>query len=349
MNKAEKPFIIPIFMPQAGCSHQCVFCNQSAITGIRQKHFSCEDFRAQVGDFLKYKGRHRKTVQISFYGGTFLGLPENDIRQWLGEAARFVDEGDADSIRFSTRPDSINRERLDLIRDFPVSTIEVGVQTMDEAVLATARRGHTASDTEHAVCLLHERKYEIGLQMMVGLPDDSPAKALATARKIAAMSPDFVRIYPTLVIENSPLAAWYRNGKYAPLSLEQAVALVKDIYLVFRQSNIPVIRMGLQASQDLDNTGIVLAGPYHPSFGHLVFSKVFLDAALNEISHAGISDFTGAAISLRVHPRSISKMRGMNNQNMKAITERCHPASIQVISDVSLSEEEVKIQYEVEI
>jgi len=348
LNPSEKPFIIPIFLPQAGCSHQCIFCNQTAITGAKT-HFSCEDFRVQVRDFLKYKGGHRKTVQISFYGGTFLGLPESEIRQWLGEAARFVTTGEADSIRFSTRPDSITKERLDIIKDFPVSTIEVGVQTMNDSVLAAARRGHTASDTENAVCLLHERNYEIGLQMMVGLPDDTPDKALITARKIAEMSPDFVRIYPTLVIENSPLAAWYRNGKYAPLSLQDAVGLVKDIYLVFRQHHIPVIRMGLQASQDLDNAGIVLAGPYHPSFGHLVYSKVFLDAALNEITHAGISDFTGSAISLRVHPRSLSKMRGMNNQNIKTITDRFHPASIRVISDVWLSEADVTVQYEFKI
>lgn len=345
MNRSEKPFIIPIFLPQAGCSHQCVFCNQTAITSVREKHFSCEAFRVQVRNFLNYKGPHRKPVQISFYGGTFLGLAESEIRQWLGEAAYFVTAGQVDSIRFSTRPDSITRERLDIIKDFPVATIELGVQTMDDRVLATARRGHTASDTENAVCLLHERNYEIGLQMMVGLPDDTPDKALATARKIADMSPDFVRIYPTLVIEDSPLAAWYRSGKYAPLSLQEAVSLVKDIYLVFRQRSIPVIRMGLQASQDLDSADTVLAGPYHPSFGHLVYSKVFLDTALDEIKSSGIQDFTRSTLSLRVHPRSISKMRGINNKNIETITDIFHPASIGVISDVSLSEEDVVLHF----
>jgi len=168
-------------------------------------------------------------------------------------AGEFVSQGLVDSIRFSTRPDTIDARRLDILENYPVATVELGVQSMDDQVLVQAGRGHSASDTIRAVEALKERQLDIGLQMMVGLPGDSDARALTTTRKIADLDPDFVRIYPTVVVENSRLAQWFKKGKYAPLSLEDAVSLVKKIYLLFKQEGIEVIRMGLQASDDLED------------------------------------------------------------------------------------------------
>ena len=184
---------------------------------------------------------------MSFYGGNFLGLESPKILSLLAEADRFARSGAVDSIRFSTRPDTITPERLDLVSGFPVATVEIGAQSMDDGVLAQSRRGHSAEDTRTAVRRLKARGLEVGLQMMVGLPGDTPEKALETAREIAALSPDFVRIYPTLVLKNSRLATWYHQGRYAPLSLDAAVSDVADFYAFFSLRRIPVIRMGLQA------------------------------------------------------------------------------------------------------
>jgi len=244
----NKPFIIPIFIPHAGCPHQCAFCNQSAITSIERKIPSPEKLHKIVNDFLKYKGKDRNLVQIAFFGGNFLGLRAADIESLLHEAGKFVTAGSVNSLRFSTRPDTINNETLDILNPFPVSTIELGVQSMDDHVLAMSKRGHTSADTKKAVRLLKERNYEIGLQMMVGLPGDDETKAQLTGRQLADMSPDFVRIYPTVVLAGSLLAKWYQNGEYTPIPLEQCIILVKNLYLLFRENNIKVIRMGLQAS-----------------------------------------------------------------------------------------------------
>ncbi len=151
----------------------------------------------------------------------------------LNESAKFVESGKVGSIRFSTRPDTITNERLDILKEYPVSTIELGVQSMDDRVLTMAKRGHTSSDTVKAVAVLKERGYEIGLQMMVGLPGDDEATSLATGRRIADLAPDFVRIYPAVVLKNSLLAKWYKEGKYTPLSLEPCVTLVKKLHLLF--------------------------------------------------------------------------------------------------------------------
>jgi len=329
-----RPFIIPVFLPHHGCPHRCIFCNQVTITSTKKNLLDMKQLHLRINEFLKYKKKQRYPVQIAFYGGNFLGLKTEDIKRLLNAAAKFVKDGQVDSIRFSTRPDTINNQRLDAIKQYPVAAIELGVQSMDDQVLATANRGHTSLDTEQAVELLKARKYTIGLQMMVGLPGDDEAKALATGRRIAGLGPDFVRIYPTAVLANSPLAAWYQQGKYAPWPLKQCVTVVKKLYLMFTNNKIPVIRMGLQSSEDLEEGSTILAGPYHPAFGHLVHSEIFLDRAAAAIKPAKSNH---DAITLKVHPHSLSKMRGLNNQNIEILKRKFQIKDLQIIPDSSLS------------
>ncbi|MBT8366257.1 MAG: radical SAM protein [Deltaproteobacteria bacterium] len=335
-----RPFIIPIFLPHAGCPHQCVFCNQVSITGSVPKAVSADQIRSQIHQFLRYKTDRRWPVQISFFGGNFLGLKTDEIKLLLDLATEFIRDGQVDSIRFSTRPDTINPERLDFITAYPVKTVELGAQSMDDRVLALARRGHNAGNTIQAVHQLKEREFDIGLQMMVGLPGDNEALSLDTAKKIAALRPDFVRIYPTVVLEGSLLARWYKNGTYTPLSLDDAVNQVKTLYLFFKKNNIRVIRMGLQASGDLEHGTAVIAGPYHPAFGHLVYSEVFLNKVVKEIESATlITD----SISIGVNPSNISKLRGLQNRNIKILKEKFGFESIEVRADYSLKEDQLNV------
>ncbi|MBW2603219.1 MAG: radical SAM protein [Deltaproteobacteria bacterium] len=335
-----RPFIIPIFLPHAGCPHQCVFCNQTSITGVGRDTVSPEKVERQIRKFLKYKGNDRQPVQVAFYGGNFLGLEKEYIKRLLDVSTKFVKNKDIDAIRFSTRPDTIDRDRIEMIKNYPVTTVEIGAQSMDDRVLATATRGHSASDTQRAVALLKNRHYQTGLQMMVGLPEEDEAGSLSTAHRIGELEPDFVRIYPTIVLKNSLLARWYENGTYRPWSLERSIAHVKTLYLFFKKKNIPVIRMGLQASEELDSGSTVLAGPYHPAFGHMVHSKIFLDAATAILEKKKVFH---EKVTLNVHPRSISKIRGMKNSNVKTLKRRFQLTSLQIVPDSSLSEDQLVV------
>ena len=335
----HKPFIIPIFLPHAGCPQRCVFCNQSSITGISAKQPRI-DIGKQVDAFLKFKSARHNEIQIAFFGGNFLGISADEIKYLLAEAAEYVTAGRVDSIRFSTRPDTIDSQRLHLIKNYPVTTIELGVQSMDERVLAAAKRGHHATDTEKAVRCLRDLSYEVGVQLMVGLPEDTPERSIASAQRIVRLKPDFVRIYPTVVLAGSPLAAMYRKGNYAPLGLDQAVSRAKNLYLLFKRAGIRVIRMGLQASKDLEDGAAILAGPYHPAFGHLVYSEIFLDMAVEQIkSSAQHSD----AISIRTHPCNISRLRGMRNRNIELLEEKFGFESIAVRPDNALAEDQLEV------
>ena len=335
MNLPEKPLIIPVFIPQEGCPHQCVFCNQEKITGVRPRLPSPDEIELQVESFLKYTKRKTGLRQIAFYGGNFLGLEKNAIENLLHIAGKIIRKYGIQEIRFSTRPDSIDLEHLNLLSP-PVSTIELGVQSMDDRVLNASRRGHTASDTLNAVELLKKRGIKIGLQMMVGLPEDTEEKALDTANRMISLSPDFVRIYPTVVLSKSVLAARFLSGRYLPLQLNDAVTLVKKIFLLFKARGIPVIRMGLQPSTELNKPGTILAGPFHPAFGHLVYSDILLDRIRSHLLQSESSEKSG--FRMVVHPRNASLARGLRNHNLTVLREMLGLKSIDVCVDAAISE-----------
>jgi histone acetyltransferase (RNA polymerase elongator complex component) len=209
---------------------------------------------------------------------------------------------------------------------------------MNDQVLKQANRGHIAEDTKRAVTLLKQENYQIGLQMMTGLPGDDDAVCLETTRQIIALKPDFVRIYPTLVIAGSKLADLYKKRKYEPLSIEECVAQLKRLYLIFQENHINVIRMGLQASDELDDPATVLAGPYHPALGHMVFSKIFLDKAAKKIREKSTSN---DSVTLTVHPKSLSRMQGLNKKNIDTLKQMFDIKCLSLATNASLEKDDI--------
>jgi histone acetyltransferase (RNA polymerase elongator complex component) len=329
----KKPFIVPIFIPHAGCPHRCVFCNQHSTTGRRASLPDPDTIRADIQRFLAFRRDRARWTEISFYGGNFLGLPPERVQLLLATAAGYVRRGEADGIRFSTRPDTIAMDRLQWLAPFPVTTIELGVQSMSDPVLEQSRRGHTAENVREAVRLLKQHPYALGLQMMVGLPGDTPAASLATGRQVAALAPDFVRIYPTLVLSGSRLAHWHARGRYTPMPLDAAVALVADLYRIFAHHAIPVIRMGLQATADLSSASELVAGPFHPAFGELVRSALWLDLIADHVQRRGLLD---GEIRISVHPRLLSQVKGQQDANIRLLIERFNLPGVEVRSNPDL-------------
>jgi histone acetyltransferase (RNA polymerase elongator complex component) len=335
-----RPYIIPLFLPHMGCPHRCVFCNQTSITGHEDGRLSLQQVRKTISEFLGFKGRHRGPVEVAFYGGNFLGLPESYREFLLNEAQRFVEKGQINSIRFSTRPDTITTDGLKALAPYTVRVVEVGAQSMDETVLSLSGRGHTAGHTRKSVKLLKDRGLAVGLQIMPGLPGDTPESILETGRRVAELKPDVVRIYPTVVVRNTILEKWYQKGRFKPLSLADAVRLTKRLYLLFNGHGISVIRMGLQATGSLLEPGAVVAGPFHPAFGHLVYSAVFLDTATRELER---QQTASRKIALKVHPHDVPKMKGLKNYNIKQLIRRFELEELQVLSDLTVPENSVRV------
>ena len=279
--------IIPIFLMNRGCPHRCLFCNERLTAGNRPERITEAAFTETVRTHLAGAGRKSGPVQIAFYGGTFTGMEREEQRRLLELAAPFLREGTVDGIRISTRPDGIDAEGLDLLRTSGVTTVEVGAQSLHDEVLLRSRRGHTAADTVRAVTLLREKGFETGIHLMAGLPGDSPDRFAETIDRVIALRPDMVRIHPTLVLRDTPLAEAFREGIYLPLGLADAVDLCKNALKALTAAGIPVIRLGLQTTRELEEPGAVVAGPFHPAFRSLVETALFLEMAAALLSSAG--------------------------------------------------------------
>ncbi|MCG8565520.1 MAG: radical SAM protein, partial [Desulfobacterales bacterium] len=314
------PLVIPIFIPHVGCPHQCAFCNQATLTDTRGHGLpSPRDIQGEIQTFLQYQGR-RNRVELAFYGGNFLGLSPDQIRSLLESARPFIQSGKIHGIRFSTRPDTIHPHTLDLIRDYPICLIELGIQSMDDTVLETARRGHTAKESRRAMDLIRKENIPLGVQVMVGLPGDSRERMIQTARALVQYQPETARIYPLLVLSGSPLALSFKNKEYAPLGLDEAVSITKALYQIFTRAGTRVIRMGLQASDLMEDEFKVKAGPWHPAFGHLVFSALALDEIQEQIKT--LSPNPGDTMDICFHPAMESRIRGDKNQNLTTLSTR---------------------------
>lgn len=333
----KKRYIIPIFVPHRGCPHACVFCNQASITG----QTAAVDGKTVEEAIAAYRqtipAGTDKTVEVAFYGGSFTGIPLAEQSELLVPAAQALAAGQIDGIRLSTRPDYIDRTILANLRHYRVRTIELGVQSLDAAVLAAAKRGHTADAVAAAVDLIREFGFDLGLQLMLGLPDDNPVKFRETVRQTIALRPDFVRIYPTLILKGTELAELYREGRYRPLSLPEAVDLAKTALAAFSRSGIPVIRVGLQPTEDIAAGSEVVAGPFHPAFRQLVESAMFRDA----LAAVARKYPRTAALDLRVNPREETAARGKRNGNLAWLREIGGPERVSLRTDAAVPAGEI--------
>ncbi|MEE8575263.1 MAG: radical SAM protein [Thermodesulfobacteriota bacterium] len=258
--------IIPIFIPFGGCEQKCVFCNQSTITGVSYLP-STTEIKSIIDQHLStWKKGGRK--EVAFYGGSFSGLPQDTQVEYLSAAYEYVEDGRIDGLRISTRPDYINDEVIALLKKYSVGAVELGVQSMFNRVLKLCGRGHTGKDTVRAVRLLKEANLKIGIQIMPGLPGDTEMTIVNTARRVVIVRPNFVRVYPTLVLKDTPLHKMYLDGDYRPWPLEDMVSVCKDIARIFNRASISIIRMGVHPTPELEAN--IVAGPYHPSFRQLV-------------------------------------------------------------------------------
>lgn len=306
---ARPPFIIPFFIVHQGCPHRCVFCNQASITGQDEGvgQVTPQQIAMEITAWLARPRRYPKAeVQVAFYGGSFTGLPKARQSELLDAVAPFLANGQVQGVRISTRPDCVERETAAFLASKGVRIVELGVQSMDAAVLAASGRGYEPGRVVRAMRDLRGAGIKVGGQLMVGLPGETSRRALDSARQLAALAPDFVRIYPTLVVAGSALAADYDAGRYRPLSLLQAVARTARIKAIFDACAIPVVRMGLQEAPSL--TQNLIAGPHHPAFGELVLARLFFKKVRHVLRQA-----TGKGGCLTMAAADESIFRGPGN------------------------------------
>ena len=313
-----------MFVPHLGCPHGCVFCDQRGISGTSVPP-SPEDAYSQIYDAMQ-KLPHGEAVQVAFYGGSFTAVPVQ-LQNALLDAGNRALEGSG-KIRVSTRPDYINDEIVSRLISQNVTTIELGAQSMDAGVLSASMRGHTAEHTRSAAKAVKNGGAELILQMMTGLPGDTPEKSLSTARELIALKPAGVRIYPTVIIHGTRLHELWLKGLYAEHTVTDAVELCSALVPMFEAASIPVIRLGLNPSDGL-TAGDAVAGAYHPAFGELVSSRIYLGEARELLKNAKAE--RGSDVVLSVRKGQLSAAIGQRRCNIEALTHDLGLLSLKII------------------
>lgn len=319
-------------MPHKGCPYDCVFCNQKRITG-QIKETTPDD----VTEIIE---RHLSTlpedadIEAAFFGGSFTGIPIAEQSSLMERVAPYINDGRIDGIRLSTRPDYISDEILENLKRYGVTTIELGVQSMDEDVLRASNRGHSAEQVRKACEMIHSYGFRLGVQQMTGLPLDTDEKSVETARELIALNPSCVRIYPTLTIKDTALKTLYENGSYIPQTVDEAVRLCAKLVLMYEESGVDVIRVGLQPTEEINDHASVVAGPFHPAFGELVESEIYYGIIT---SHTIDGD-----IEIHVDPREISKVCGNRRRNIERLKKE-YGVNAFVKGDSNLKKREVRL------
>lgn len=310
-----KHFNIPIFIPHLGCPYDCIYCDQRVIAA--QLNAPEPHQVAHIIEEHLHTLPEAADIEVAFFGGSFTAIAKAQQEGFLQAVQPFIKQGRVKSIRISTRPDSIDASTLDFLESYGVRLIELGVQSMSRDVLIASRRNYDPEDVRQSCHLIKKRGFNLGIQLMIGLPGDTYEQDIYTAHQVISLRPQVTRLYPTLVIANTALESMWEHGFYRPLALDEAVAICADMFLLFQKENIKTIRMGLYPGEDLRRDGVVKAGPFHSSFGELVEQQIFKLQARAALEVYRDKYGLCSSIDLHVNSRDISKMTGPSRVNLQ--------------------------------
>lgn len=331
-----RPLIIPFFLPHAGCPHTCLFCDQQLISGKLAQLPTTEQIAVRVSEWLERSpGR---PAEVAFYGGSFTLLPQSQQQRLLSGVQPFSASGQVSCIRISTRPDALDSATLDFLAVHQVRTIEIGVQSLDDEVLQRSGRGHTSQQSLEALRRVAAAGFQVGAQLLPGLPADTPAKSLASVHGVIAAGAQFLRIYPAVVLAGTGLADLYRQGSYQPPSLDQGVATCARLLHAALKADCPVIRIGLQADEGLAQRNTILAGCWHPALGQLVKGELYYDLVRQLTKRLSMP----AAATLFCHPSRLSEVQGHGHRNLTRWQQ--NGLEITVQPDIYLKQHDVRLQ-----
>ncbi len=297
--------IVPIFLPHLGCQDRCIYCDQDVITDIRE-----EDLRTRIGQSL---AKRQGPFEVGLYGGNIFNIKPEALRRLFSYFDKY--RAVIKNFRISTKPVPLDDEVIAILTENRVTTIELGIPSFNDKILGLLNRKHTAKDLENAFKLLTGEGFQVALQVMVGLPHETMEDIRETAAKIISLKPFYMRIYPLVFINGTPLADMYKAQKFVPITFDEAIHRAMFIYLNAFQHEIKTVKMGLTDNEVIKET--IIGGYYHPAFGFLVKSEVFFHAVMAKIAE---TDFSGE-ITVSLNNSDITHLLGHKRFNISRFQE----------------------------
>lgn len=327
---------IPFFIPHEGCGFKCIFCSQTKITGVcrtaEQIADECDELRKTIESSIATLGSN--TAEIAFFGGSFTGIEPERMIRLLAVANEYIG-GNITGIRLSTRPDYIDANICRILKEYGVTAVELGIQSVSDKVLAACRRGHTSDVSEKACYLIKENGFLLTGQMMCGLPESTASDEAATAQAIVSWGCDSTRIYPTVVFEGTELYRMTQSGGYIPLTVDEAVVRAADCAVIFIKNGVDILRIGLHSSENLDDAPY---GAVHPALGELVMSEIYYRLIRPSVLHED-----GAGFTVYVPQGDLSKAIGQHRKNVLRL-EAETGKRLKFCEDASLDEYKIRIE-----
>lgn len=330
----SKNYNIPIFIPEAACPSKCIYCDQKVITG-KKKLPTKEDIISEIEKRTKTFSKPAH-IELAFFGGNFTGLNLEEQEYYLKIGLEFFEKGIINGIRISTRPDYINEEILRFLKNYPLETIEIGAQSFDDQVLIACGRKYGSLEIYRACKFIRSFGFKLGVQIMLGLPESNKDKELLSVEQAINLGAAELRIYPLLILKNSEIEKLYAKGEYMPLTLNETIERVKEIILLAEQSNVAIIKVGLQITDELKRNFV--AGPLFPSIREMAISEIWLDIFRKYNFHLSKKN-----VKIVVSPSQINYAIGYKKKNKQFLLSLFK--DVKFITDEKLKEREFYVLY----
>ncbi|MDR1472130.1 MAG: radical SAM protein [Synergistaceae bacterium] len=308
MARLGAPRRAAYFIPFRGCARRCVYCDQRVITQDASggAPVSPDVVRRELSGASG-------ALELCFFGGSFAKLERGEMTELL-RAVESAPNGSV--VTFSSYPGDFEgtdgAALIDVLRGFPIGTIELGVPSLDPHVLARCGRQDDPGGIKRVLTLLRDEGFRLGVQTMIGLPGQTFESAMSDIEELGRVMAGGawdLRLYPCLVLRGTELESMSRRGGYSPLGLEDAARQSGALLRAAEAMGFNVIRVGLQDSPTLKRS--VVGGPYHPAFGELALSEK-LALELFEKNPRG---------PWRVEPYKISQLKGHGARGARRLAE----------------------------
>ena len=244
------------------------------INAIESQYDAKKQIASKLEKLFSY-GHDLSKMELVIVGGTFLFMPkdyqENFIKSCydalngfdsptLEKAKAGNEHADIRNVGFTieTKPDYCKQEHVDLMLQYGVTRVEIGVQSLHERVYNIVNRGHNLADVVESFQIAKDAGYKIVAHMMPGLPTMTPEDDIEDFKMLfedPRFKPDMLKIYPSLVLENTPLYQDYKEGKYKPYSDQEMIKVLTEI-----KKNVPSWVRIMRVQREISSREII-SGP----------------------------------------------------------------------------------------
>ena len=330
-----KNYIIPIIIPNS--QEKTLLTNQKYIITKKDK-ITVEEVKNIIEEHLKKVNKEEYNVEVAFSG-----LDGVNQEEFLQIAYEYVKNKQIDSIRITTKANYINRSFLKLLKKYKIKAIELEIQTINEYVLKNIGAIYNVKDIKKASKLIKRKRFDLGLQMMVGLPESSRLDELNTAKEIVKMKPKIASVTPVLVEKGTSLEKEYQEKRYKPLTLVQTVEICEEIVELFNKEKIKVIAIGYGLlDNDIEQLEIaenIVDGPFHPAFRQLVESSLWYNAIVNKIKKLNVKV---KQVEVTVNPIDTNNVIGYKQDNINKLKD-LYDVELIVTSDEKIKQGDSRI------